>query len=129
MTGVLVNFSGHPLCKEAASILNERFEKIVNCKPIEFDFSDDVETQISIIIQNIPYKLDGSRPITNIPPGQATLAILLVSYLHGILGHFPSLCYLEARADGLYLPKIEYIMSVQSVRSAGRKWRTAMFAI
>jgi len=129
MTGVLLNFSGHPLCQEAASILEKRFEKIVNSKPIEFDFAADVEAQLTRVIHDIPYKLDGSRPITVIPPGQATLAILLVSYLHGIVGHFPSLCYLEARPDGLYLPKVEYVLSVQSVRSAGRKWRAAMFAV
>lgn len=127
MTGVLVNFSGHPLCHEATLILSDRFEKIVNSKPVEFDFSSNVEAQLTQIIQDISYKLDGSRPITIIPPGQSTLAVLLVSYLHGIIGHFPSLCYLEVSADGLYLPKVEYVMSVQSVRSAGRKWRSAMF--
>lgn len=128
MAGLLINFSGHALSQEATSILGKRFERVVNVRPIEFDFSEDVDGQMKNIFREIPCKLDGSCPITIIPPGQATLSILLVTYLHGAIGHFPSICYLEATADGLYLPKVEYVMSMQSVRSAGRKWRGSMFS-
>lgn len=128
MVGVLINFSGHMLSEEAGLLLAERFEKIINSKPIEFNFTGDVEEQLKEIFRGIPYTLDGSRPVTIIPPGQATFAILLVSYLHGIMGHFPSLCYLEVGLNGLYLPKVEYVMNIQSVRSTGRKWRAEIFS-
>lgn len=127
MQGNLINLSGHALSKETTRILEQRFNKIINMKPIDFDFEGDIEKQIISIINSIPCRLDGTIPITIIPPGQSTLSILLASYLHGALGHFPSLCYLEINSDGLYLPKTQYSVNTQSIRSAGRKWRTSIF--
>jgi hypothetical protein len=126
---ILINFSGHFLCKEATEILKKKYETILNYEPIDFDFEKDIETQVSKIISNIPCTLDGSIPLSIIPPGQATLAILLVSYIHGITGFFPMICYLQINEHGLYLPKAEYTINLQSIRASGRKYRTTLFKL
>lgn len=127
MSRILVNFSGHSLAQETEMQLRARFQEVFSVPPIEFDFSADVETQISRILATLPFSVDGTRSLTIIPPGQSTVAILLVSYLHGVLGHFPSLCYLELSEGGLYLPRFEYLFNPQKARSRGRIWRAESF--
>lgn len=127
MNNILINFSGHPLCKEAIDVLKEKYDVIISPEPIDFDFDADIEMEISDIFRKIPHVLDGSVPLAIIPPGQSTIAILLVSYIHGMIGHFPPICYLQIRDDGLYIPRAEYTISTQSIRSAGRKYRTTTF--
>ena len=127
MSSILINFSGHTLCKDAVEILTKKYELIINSDPIVFDFDGEIDVQISDVFMRIPHVLDGSVPLAIIPPGQSTLAILLVSYLHGIIGHFPLICYLQMSENGLYLPRAEYTISPQFIRTSGRKYRTTMF--
>ncbi|HDR8859214.1 TPA: hypothetical protein QDA74_003712 [Burkholderia territorii] len=126
MSGILINFSGHALSRDAQNILSSQYDEIIDTPYFEFDFSGDTQSQLSDLIDTIPITLDGSRPIAIIPPGQSTLAILLVSFIHGMIGHFPRLCYLEVSESGVYLPRFEYQIAVQAVRSAGRKYRSKM---
>ena len=129
MSSVLINFSGHPLNQEVIDGLQSTYGNLINAKPIEIAFDDDVERQIKNLIESLSIKIDGSFPITIIPPGQATFAILLVSYLHGLMGHFPNLCYLERTSSGIYAPKAEHLVQPQEIRSAGRKFRYSQHAI
>ena len=114
---------------EAVSELKAVYESIVDAKPIEITFNENVEEQIKSLVESLPVKIDGSSALTIIPPGQATFAILLVSYIHGIIGHFPNLCYLERASSGIYLPKNEYKVQPQEIRSAGRKFRYSQYKI
>lgn len=123
MNSVLYNFSGHPLNSDVVTELKTIYDMLIDVKPIEINFDDNVEEQIRKLVESLPTKVDGSFAITIIPPGQATFAILLVSYLHGIIGHFPNLCYLERTSSGIYAPKAEYLVQPQEIRSAGRKFR------
>lgn len=127
MKSILINFSGHKLSHEAQKELQLNFNTIIDTRPIEIKFDDYVEQQITSIINELPIKIDGSSPITIIPPGQATFAILLVSYLHGLMGHFPNLCYLERSSKGIYLPRTEYVVQPHEIRSAGRKFRSSLY--
>ncbi len=127
MSSAVINFSGHALSAEAESILKSNYGEIINLEPYDFDFGKEVEPQIEQIISNIPCKLDGTISLTVIPPGQSTLSILVVSYLHGLTGHFPKLCYLEIDESGLYLPKTEYEINTQNIRTAGRRFRKILF--
>lgn len=126
MSGILLNFSGHALSRDALTILSNQYDDIIGIPYFEFDFAGDTQGQLTALIDTIPLHLDGSRPITIIPPGQSTLAILLVSFIHGMIGHFPRLCYLEASGSGIYLPRFEYEIAAQTVRSAGRKYRAKL---
>ncbi|MGF6533204.1 hypothetical protein P3T20_004000 [Paraburkholderia sp. GAS206C] len=125
MSSYLINFSGHTLSAEALEIFRDSFEGIVEAHWPEFDFEQALDDQIRIVLDDLDVTLNGSVSITIIPPGQSTLAILLASFLHGMLGHFPKLCYLELSEDGLYLPKFEYSINTQAMRTSGRRFRTA----
>jgi len=126
--GVLINFSGHQLSQEAVDFLSEHYEEIIQAAPIDFDFTDSIEEQLENSIINLCCSIDGARPVTIIPPGQSTLSILLMVYLHGIMGHFPAICYLELSDSGVYLPKVEFSINLNGVRSAGRRVRVKVFA-
>lgn len=126
MRNVIINFSGHALSPEATSLLSQRYDVVISANPIEFDFSGEVESQLAEALISFGEMLDGSRAITIIPPGQATLAVLLVGFIHGMIGHFPKLCYLEVSQAGVYLPKVEYEIPVQGIRAAGRQFRSQL---
>ncbi|TFI05137.1 MULTISPECIES: CRISPR-associated protein Csx15 [unclassified Herbaspirillum] len=125
MISALINFSGHPLNLTARKELEGIHTKVIDVRPVEISFDEDIEKQISQLISSLPIRIDGSFSITIIPPGQATFAILLVSYLHGLIGHFPNICYLERSAKGIYVPKAEYEIQPQDIRAAGRRFRSS----
>jgi hypothetical protein len=126
--GILINFSGHALSQDAIDSLSEQYKEIIQAAPINFDFTDRVEEQLENLIVSLSCQIDGTQPITIIPPGQSTLSILLVTYLHGLMGNFPAICYLELSDSGIYLPKMEFSINSNHVRSAGRKFRAKVFA-
>jgi len=127
VSALLINFSGHLLNKIARSQLLNVYSEIIDSKPVDLVFDGSIEDQIREIVAKLPVDIDGSSSVSIIPPGQATFAVLLVSYLHGLMGHFPNLCYLELASDGLYLPKMEYSIQTQRIRSAGRKFRMSNY--
>lgn len=127
MRSVIINFSGHSLCGETESILKEKYDQVIDVPPYDFDFGGNVETQLKGLIENLTCKVDGTTSLTIIPPGQSTFSILLVSYIHGLTGHFPKICYLELGDVGLYFPKVEYDIDAQKIRSAGRKFRNYVY--
>lgn len=128
-SGIIINFSGHPLSREAFLALSEHFEEVIQAAPISFDFTGSVERQLEDIVVGLRCKIDGTKSVTIIPPGQSTLSILLITYLHGLMGHFPAICYLELSDSGIYLPKIEFSINSNHVRSAGRNFRTRSFTL
>jgi len=127
MKSIIINFSGHTLCEKTKKSLSNKYDIFLEVPPFTFDFDNEVEGQLEGLFREIDYIIDGSSALTIIPPGQSTFSILLVSYLHGLTGHFPKICYLEMNADGLYLPKTEYDISAQRVRSAGRRFRREIY--
>lgn len=129
MNSVLINFSGHSLNQDVIEELKSTYGELIDAKPVEIAFDDDVEKQIKSLVGGLSIKIDGSTSITIIPPGQATFAILLVSYLHGLIGHFPNLCYLERMNNGIYAPKTEYLVQPQAIRSAGRRFRYSQHSL
>lgn len=128
MKTIIINFSGHTLCHKTKEIFSDKYDMFFDVAPFNFDFKAEVEKQLEGLLREVDYVIDGSSVLTIIPPGQSTFAILLVSYLHGLTGHFPKICYLEMNNDGFYLPKTEYDISAQKVRSAGRKLRREMYS-
>jgi len=47
---------------------------------------------------------------------------------HGILGHFPRLCYLGESSSGLFLPRAEFEINAQRIRGGGRRFRQIKFS-
>lgn len=127
-SGLLINFSGHPLSPEALERFSRHYDEVVQARPITFDFSGPIEEQLEELVASLRCSIDGTRPITVIPPGQSTLSVLLVTYMHGLMGHFPAICYLELSDAGVYLPKAEFSINSNHVRAAGRRFRAKVFA-
>ncbi len=125
MNSILINISGHSLNSQARQALENIHDCVIDANPIEIEFNESIEEQIINFVKRIPVTIDGSSSITIIPPGQSTFAIIIVSYLHGLIGHFPNICYLERTASGIYAPKIEYTINPQNIRVAGRKIRNS----
>lgn len=123
MRSLLLNFSGHPLNQHARNDLAQRFDRVIDAPIVEITFDDSIATQIERIVCGSKIRIDGSFSLTIIPPGQSTFAILLVSYLHGLIGHFPNICYLERSPEGLYMPRVEYQIQPHEIRGLGRKFR------
>jgi hypothetical protein len=128
MKRILVNYSGHPLSREASRALAPDFDELIQPEPFHFDFLGDANEQLGAIATKTLASLDPESVLTIIPPGQSTLAILLVSFIHGLIGHFPRLCYLELNESGMYMPRTEYQINTQEVRLAGRFFRMKKFS-
>jgi hypothetical protein len=127
MTNALLNFSGHRLSEEAAGILEKRFSHIEEVRFQDIDFSGSVEDQVKELVQKARTPLDGSVPVSIIPPGHSTLSILLLVFLHGLLGYFPGICMLEARSPGKFLPTNVFHVDVNDLRNAGRAFRQELW--
>ena len=127
MKPVLLNFSGHALNTNAKNSLLEKYDEIEEIPFVEIDFASDVGEKIEEILRNVQTRLDGSLPIAIIPPGQSTFAILLVTYLHGLLGYFPSVCYMQAVYSGWYEPSAIFHIDGYGLRKAGRNFRQELW--
>jgi hypothetical protein len=120
---IVINFSGHVLSDKTRKILLQKYEDIEELPFVEIDFTDSIEKTLQGVIDLVQTNLDGSIPISLIPPGQATFAILLVTYLHGLLGYFPAVCYLEASSSGQFEPSAIFHIDGYTLRKAGRSYR------
>ena len=123
MNHVLLNFSGHALSEATKAELLTRFKSIEDVFFGNVDFSQNVERQLKRIVGEVKTRLDGSVPIAIIPPGHATLAVLITIFLHGLVGYFPVLCLLEAKAAGDYRPTNLFQIDGGDLRSEARKLR------
>ena len=103
MSPTLLNFSGHALSGEVKKDLLSRYKAIEDIFDFDINFSRDIDSQFKEILAKVECPLDGSVSVTIIPPGQSTLSILLIIFLHGLLGYFPAVCYLKSEASGQYL--------------------------
>lgn len=122
MAKIFLNISGHPLSVTAQRILDSEYDVVETLPVPEIDFSQSVETQLRNIFSQTEVLLDGSNPITIVLPGHATIAVLVLIYLHGLLGHYPSICLLEERR-GEYVPTNLFSIDAQRLRMSGRAFR------
>jgi hypothetical protein len=123
MESALLNFSGHRLSENAREILAQRYDAVEDVPFLEINFDKPLEEQFSGLLRQVKTPLDGTVPITIIPPGHATVAVLLIVFLHGVLGFYPSLCNLQQSAAGQFVPHTVFHLDNQLVRKAGRRFR------
>ena len=123
----LLNFSSHALSDKAKVMLGAQFQIIEEIFFDHVDFQTEIKDQLEQVLLKVNCPLDGSIPITIIVPGQATVAVLLISYLSGIIGHIPNICLLEMDKDGFYIPTNIFFFNGNQLRSDGRKFRQEMW--
>jgi hypothetical protein len=119
----LINLSGHMLSPEAHRGLDSRFDGIETIAIDAIDFNKSVEDQMKNLFAQVKTTIDGSVAVTVILPGHSVLAALVVVYLHGTLGHFPSICLLQSSESGPYVPTNIFYIDAKDVRSSGREFR------
>lgn len=120
MTKILLNLSGHPLSKEATNKFEHDYTLIVSAAEYHIDFEKDINSQIKKLIESLNIIIDGSQSITVIPPGHSILAILTITYIHGLIGFFPRICYMDLNDDDIYVPKKEFTIKLQDIRKTAR---------
>jgi hypothetical protein len=127
MKKYLLNLSGHPL--SIAAIKKVKGSKfIIEEVPFkEIEFRGNVEFQIKRIFKNVKSPIDGTDPIFIIPPGHNVLAILIVTYLHGLLGRFPTVCMLKENKQGVYLPYKLFEIDINNLRKKARNMRQKLW--
>lgn len=128
MNNILLNISGHPLSEKAIYELKKEFTEIEDIQISNIDFSSSIELQIKNIFSDCKSKIDGSIPLTIIPPWQSTFAILIFSYLHGLIGYPPNICYLEANTDNIFSPKTVFKFNLNKIKNSGRSFRQEVWS-
>lgn len=123
----LINFSSHALSEKAKEMLKVEYDIIEEIYIHSIDLRGDVGGQLQEVIRKVETKLDGSIPISIIVPGQATIAVLLIAFLSGILGHIPNVCLLEMDNDGFYVPTSKFIFNGSKIKSDGRRFRQELW--
>ena len=123
MSAILLNFSGHKFCQKTRQELELKYSIIQDVPFYEIDFGENVEFQLEELFRCVETPLDGSLPVSIIPPGQSTLAIILMVFIHGILGYFPKICLLESKGSGEYIPTNIFCIDGYNLRKAGRSFR------
>jgi len=132
---IVLNLSSHELSEQDEKRLSEL---IADGKPIPqecihnlfIDFEDEkpfVE-QFEKLLDELPISRQALQSADRLflnPPGQAHITVLVVSYLHGLRGSFPSLIRVGPVSDGTATRYeiIEVIDLQASVRRLGRRAR------
>ncbi len=123
----LINMSGHSLVPSAIKKLEEMFgirrHQIYDINPGDAKLDKLVEHSQKLVKE--AYEIIGDNLLTGhyliIPPGFSPLSLCLVSFLHGLAGHFPLIVVLGKEGRD-YLPKS--IIDLQTIRDEARKLRS-----
>lgn len=117
----IFNFSGHPLTPETRIALQEKLSEeifVIDSK-VHIDFRENIYTQIKDLIA--PYKTEMTKgKMLIIPPSMNTIAVLLISYVHGVIGMFPSIITLKMTGTH---QSLSFITDLNRLRKEGREAR------
>ena len=129
---IILNFA-HPLTdsqiKQIESNLNIKI-KAVKEVHVQFNHDEPFEPQIRKLILEIgfsPYEWQ-TEPILIVPPSLNTIAVALLSALHGLMGYFPPIIRLKPVKDAIP-PRFEVaeIINLQNIREKFRALRNSNF--
>ncbi len=123
----LINMSGHSLVPSAIEKLEKKFgirrHQIYDINPGDAKLDKLIEHSQKLVEEM--YDTIGDNLLTGqyliIPPGFSPLSLCLVSFLHGLAGHFPLIVVLGKEGKD-YLPKS--IVDLQIIRDEARKVRS-----
>jgi len=125
MPSLLINMSGHPLHPETAKeVLSNGFSKVLDIPVPNIDQTEGGFVEAAKSLVEIVYKKHKKVLATGdfaiLPPGLAPLSIGVISLLHGISGHFPTVVFL-VRRDSRFA--FGGCIDVQSLRNESRNFR------
>jgi hypothetical protein len=123
---IILNFS-HPLTDAhlqsiARLTKQEEVPQVIDL-PVKFDSSQPFIPQLESLAQTLPLT---SRELQTLPilvnlPALNHIAALLIAYLHGVTGHFPSIIRLNPAPDSTpTVFEVAEIINLQSLRDETR---------
>jgi len=125
MSRVLLSFSGHKLSDEALEDLRSEFEEIEEIFIPFIDFEQDIQEQLTKLINLVTCQLDGSKNITIVVPGHSNLSAILYNFLFGVIGHPPDIYMFRESENGNYMPFKKF--KGRDLKKAGRLLREKYF--
>ena len=125
---ILVNFS-HPLTGEQQArveqAVDERIKRIIDV-PVHFDDARPFAPQVATLIDRSGLSAVEwqTLPLLINLPSYAPIVAMLLAYLHGLCGYFPTVLRLKPTLDGPAVGfDIAEVVALQQVRDAGRRAR------
>lgn len=90
---------------------------------VHFDPNLSFAAQLSILLEDIPLSAVEwqTEQILINPPSHNSIALLLIAYLHGRMGHFPAVLRLKPRPGAVPGYDAAEIINLQAVRDAARR--------
>ncbi len=123
MKSILLNVSGHTLQPDTRQRLLEQYQDICEIQVPVIVPREDVGHQLKQFLNDVNAHIRVDQPVSVILPGYSVLAVILVAYLHGLLGYFPEVCILEASSPGVYVPSATIKADIAAIRVAARRVR------
>ncbi len=125
---IAINFS-HPLtpeqCAQIESKSGASIERIIDV-PTQFDDGEPFGDQLPYPIAHAGLTAEEwqTLPLIVNPPSYSPITAVLLAYLHGLMGHFPTVIRLRPRADSL-VPRYDLaeVISLDCVRHEARRGR------
>jgi len=116
----IVNF-GHPFSEEALSQLRKlgKEELKIQSIKVSIELHQDLEAQVSKLVDQISFPLDGTEPLTLVPPGLSVISAMLMAEIHGRTGVFPRVIHLVRDNErGVFV--ISQIVDLEWMRQKSR---------
>lgn len=124
----IVNFS-HPLtlaqCEQVAARCGEPVRRVVDV-PTQLDPETDFAPQVRALLRSVPLSpSEWQEPSLVVSlPAFAPIAALVLAWLHGLRGHFPTCLRLRAaNGRGGVTYEVAELLNPQAEREEARQWR------
>lgn len=124
---LLLNFT-HPLTesqsRQVETIAGAPIEE-VRLAHVQINQEGRLEPQIAALIDNLGLSSEEwqTRPLLVNPPGYAPAAFVLLTELHGRMGHFPSFIRLRPKSGPIPAYEVAELLNLQAVRESARERR------
>lgn len=128
MAGLMILNFGHPLTREQRQSIREltgqRISKVIDIA-CQFDPQRPFVEQVERMMDQVGLSAEDwqSLPILVNPPSFAPISCILMAYIHGFAGHFPSILRLRPVAGVAAQFEVAEIINLQEVRDRARGWR------
>ncbi|MGH2498451.1 MAG: CRISPR-associated protein Csx15 [Ktedonobacteraceae bacterium] len=124
---LLLNFT-HPLTdcqnRQVEAMAGAPIEE-VRLARVQINQEETLEPQIVALVNSVGLSSEEwqTRPLLINPPGYAPAAFVLLTELHGRIGHFPAFVRLRPMSGPVPTYEVAELLNLQAVRESARKRR------
>jgi hypothetical protein len=122
---IVLNFAHHLTMQHQTQIeelSNTTIENIISISTL-INEVEPLEPQIASLIEAVDQSIHDwhKRDILLNPPGYTPAAILLLTEIHGRIGHFPTLIRMRPKHTSVTTYEVIQLLNLQTIRDAARK--------